>query len=108
MLIEAAMKELNIPSQACRKDFAFKNWFNYDIDLYKKIRTNLNNQSKIDCIDFYGSDNDEDCINMLKGSIKKLGIEEKFIIRRKNIYDLIPKENSTIIFNPRYNYYFYC
>jgi len=103
LLIEAAMKDLNIPSQACRKDFVFKNWFNYDIELYKKIRTNLNDEIKTDCIDFYGSDNDDQCIQMLKGSIQKLGIEKKFTLRNRNIFDFIPKENSVIIFNPPYD-----
>ena len=76
LLIEAAMKSLNIPSQICRKNFAFKNWFNYDDDLYKKIQDELKNDIKSNSVNIYGSDNDDKCITMFKGSLQKIGIEK--------------------------------
>ena len=79
------------------------NWFNYDSDLYEKIQLKLKNQIKSDILSIHGSDNDEMCIEMINGSIQKIGIEESFTLRNRNFFDFIPQENSIIIFNPPYD-----
>ena len=103
LLIEAGMKNLNIPSQICRNTFAFMNWFNYDKNLYEKINRKLNKEVKASMLSIYAYDNDEKSIQMISTSINKLGMESNFTIHQRNFFDFIPKPNSTIIFNPPYD-----
>ena len=103
LLIEAAMKTFNIPSQICRNKFSFMNWFNYDSKLYSKIKENLKKNIINNNTIFYGSDNDELSRKMVSGSIAKLKLENEFNIIERNFYDFIPKPESIIIFNPPYD-----
>jgi len=103
LLIEAALKAANIPSQICRKKFSFMNWFNYDSDLYNKIRKELQDNIIDTNLLLYGSDNDESSLEMTIGSVKKLNLDKYITVRRRNFFDFIPKPDSTIIFNPPYD-----
>ena len=103
LLIESAMKTLNIPAQICRNHFSFMNWFNYDPDLYGKIKNELKNNIVSSKVSFQGSDIDEVSLKMISGTVSNLNLENNFIIRRRNFYEFIPKSNSTVIFNPPYD-----
>ena len=103
LLIEAAMKSLNVPAQICRDNFAFMNWFNYDPELYDKTKRELKDSILNKDILFCGSDTDETSLKMISGSVSNLNLEKNFTVRRRNFYEFIPKSNSTIIFNPPYD-----
>ena len=103
LLIESAMENANIPSQICRNKFSFMNWFNYDSDLYTKIKDIQRNNILNNTISYFGSDIDDLSLRMVEGSIEKLNLKHSFTIRKRNFYEFIPKPNSTIIFNPPYD-----
>ena len=80
------------------------NWFNYDSSLYEKVKQDMRyNIETNNNIFFSGSDNDELSLEMIKGSVEKLQLNDNFIIRRRNFFDFIPNPESTIIFNPPYD-----
>ena len=103
LLIESAMKFLNIPSQICRNNFSFMNWFNYDPDLYTKTKKSLKNKIINSEFSFCGSDIDDLSLKMISGTVSNLNLEDNFTIRKRNFYEFIPRKNSTIIFNPPYD-----
>lgn len=103
LLIESAMKTLNIPAQICRNNFSFMNWFNYDPSLYNKIKNELKNAIVNSEASFYGSDIDESSLKMTAGTVSNLSLGNNFTVRRRNFYEFIPKPSSTIIFNPPYD-----
>jgi len=105
--IEAALYAYNIPSNFYRMDFAFKNWKNFDIDLWTSIRDELSfktfNERKDKKI-IFGSDISPEAIGIAKQNASSYYNLARYInFSVKDFFDLKPEfEKATVIFNPPY------
>ncbi len=105
--IEAALYAYNIPPNFYRMDFAFKNWKNFDMDLWTSIRDELTfrtfNERKDKKI-IYGSDISEEAINIAKQNASSYYNLARYIdFKVEDFFDLKPGfDKATVIFNPPY------
>jgi len=74
-LIEALMDSFDIPPRILREFYAFKNWKNFNQDLWNKIIKEEKNKIKEKDITLYGSDIIDKNIELAKESIKKLNLQ---------------------------------
>lgn len=105
ILIEGAMKALNIPSQERRKEFSFFHWKGFDEALWKQVKDDAKQgvRRKLDTR-IYGCDISIPVINKAKENILAAGIREDVIqLHRKSFDKFDPYENEgVIITNPPY------
>jgi len=104
-LIEALMSSFDIPPRILRQFYAFKNWKEFDQDLWNKIIEEEKSKIKKQGIKLYGSDLIEKNIDLARESIKKLNFQDCIIFENKNFINVKPDENHGIfICNPPYGY----
>jgi len=104
-LIEALMDSFDIPPRILREFYAFKNWKNFNQDLWNKIIKEEKNKIKEKDITLYGSDIIDKNIELAKESIKKLNLQNHVILETKNFINVRPDEHHGIfICNPPYGY----
>lgn len=103
LIIEAALHGLKI-APGIKRAFAFEKW---DI-IPKDIISNERNQA-LDSIDrecdffAYGSDIDEEAINLTEFNAKKAGVYNRIKLEKKDIRDFrVETDKATIITNPPY------
>ncbi len=105
--IEAALYAYNIPSNFYRIDFAFKNWKNFDMDLWTSIRDELSfrtfNERKDKKI-IYGSDISEEAVVIAQQNASSYYNLARYIdFKVADFFDLKPEfDKATVIFNPPY------
>lgn len=104
LVIEAALKALNIPSQYLRKNFGFRNWENFTPLLWNKVKNEADGQIRKSVVDIRGSDIDPDAIALVKQSIKMLKLRKEIKISVGDFKNQSSKgsANGFIISNPPY------
>ena len=104
-LIEGAMDALNIPPRILRNFYAFKNWKNFNTELWNQIIEEEQNKIINKKINLYGSDLINQNIELANQSISKLNLTDCIKFEKKNFQDVMPSNNQgTLICNPPYGY----
>ncbi|OHD12823.1 MAG: hypothetical protein A2Y34_01655 [Spirochaetes bacterium GWC1_27_15] len=101
-LIEAYMIANNIPPNIDR-DFSFTNWFDFDEEIFNKVKEDVKNSIKLTNTNFFGCELDKQTYDKANQVIKKLGFQKNIKIdnvdfrkKDKNYNDIF------IITNPPY------
>ena len=101
--IEAAMLGKGIPAQILRNDFGFMNWSNFNAILWNRVKMESSAKRGRTKIKISASDIDNQNINLVKGSAKKLALGQGFDIFKYDFLKLPPESgNGMVISNPPY------
>ncbi len=106
LVVEAGMIALNIPPQIKRDDFAFKNWNDYDANLWENIkekaRQQIRHEDDLECR-IFASDISLSAITITRGHIKN-AFSERIITTQKTDFRKLklPETPKHIIINPPY------
>ncbi len=106
-LIEAALKSANIPANVFRDYYSFKNWNNYDQDLYDLIFSKSLEKEENSNVQFFGFDIDPKVVAKAKRNAKQALMDEVIKIQKAdftkwNKSDHIP-DTGVLIMNPPYD-----
>lgn len=103
LLIEAAMKACNMPTQFYRKKFAFQNWNDFDSLLWKQVSTEaVANITDPEC-EIFGSDISEENLYIAEQNIKQSRLHKDIGLRLGDFMKLdAPSSNGVIVCNPPY------
>ncbi|RMF21724.1 MAG: RNA methyltransferase, partial [Cyanobacteria bacterium J083] len=104
ILIEAALKGLNIPPGLYRQKFALENWLDFDPHLWQKLQTEAKNQQKFHLdVPIVGSDRNQKIIIQAKHNLALCGLEDAINFRVEEFANIQPPCATGIIFcNPPY------
>ena len=103
LLIEAAMLAAGVPSQSERHHFAFKNFANYNEELWNQILEDApKKRTKLPC-KIYGSDENAEMVTKARRNLRGLSFG-RFIETSVNDFSefSIPDEKGVMISNPPY------
>ncbi len=103
ILIEAALKALNIAPGLCRS-FVSESWQNISPQAWKAERESARKDIKNDC-EFiaFGSDIDENALDIARENAKKAGVADRIKFDIADIKDFSPQTRfGTVICNPPY------
>lgn len=105
ILIEAAMKVMNIAPGTMRKSFGFMKLQNFDSKVWDEVLDEALDEEKPDCGDlhFYGYDIDKRVLMKAIENAKRAGVNEFIKFKREEVMSLkAPVEKGVIITNPPY------
>jgi 23S rRNA G2445 N2-methylase RlmL len=105
ILIEAAMKVMNIAPGSMRKSFGFMKLKNFNSEVWSQVLDEAISQEKEDCegLHFYGYDIDRKVLMKAIENAKRAGVNEFIKFKREGIVSLTaPIEKGIIITNPPY------
>ena len=102
-LSEAYMIARNMPATLHRKDFSFKNWNNFDSEIWANMLKNAkSNLQDISC-DIVGTDIDPDSVNLAKENLYKLDRAHSVKVYASDFFKMEPfADSGLIISNPPY------
>lgn len=101
LAVEAAMIAQNIPPQKFRKEFAFKNWNNFDQDLWDKVTEPVEKREFRYTI--YASDISGSNLLNAQSNARRAAVFNKIKFQKCDFNDLeIELDGATIITNPPY------
>ena len=102
--IEAAMYARNIPPNLYRKNFAFKNWKNFDLPLFTKIKNQLKKQITESEVKIYGSVISQTAVEIAQANAKRAKVSDFITFEQKSFFDYKNDgEKKFIIINPPYD-----
>ncbi len=102
ILIEAAMRALNIPAAFYRKHFGFFTWLNFDRNLWEQTTQSADIKDDID-INLYGYDISSRHLGMAVRNVEEACLQDFIYLERKDFQYTRPKRiPSFIITNPPY------
>ncbi|MDR1758646.1 MAG: THUMP domain-containing protein [Bacteroidales bacterium] len=102
ILIEGAMKALDIPAGYYRHKFGFFSWLNFDKIQWKKIIRSANIKQDVP-VDFYGYDISGRAIGMAEANVKSARLQDFIQLRKKPLQQTTPyRVPAYIISNPPY------
>ena len=103
ILIEAAMRALQIPAGFYRSHYGFFSWKNFDKRLWNRVIDSATIQDDIP-IDFYGSDISARFLGMAKTNVQEAKLND-FIHLKKSDFSITrpQKTPAMVIFNPPYD-----
>lgn len=102
LLIEAGLMAAELPPQIERHHFAFKNFKNFDADLWESMQYTTTRLPKLPC-KIVGSDKSAEMVTKARRNMRALPIG-RFIETSVNSFDEMDfnEENATMISNPPY------
>lgn len=105
LLIEAALYAGNIPPCIFRSEFAFKQWKNFDKELYLKIKEGLLSRSSDPQATFTGFDVDRETLEKAIENTENAALEDMIELRHEDFFHSSKEVpgRQWIIFNPPYN-----
>ncbi len=102
-LTEAYMMSANIPPNIKRKEFAFKNWKNFDKSLWENICQEAKNGIIKPTAQIIGSDISKQAVNVARSNLLKVDEKHNVKVIPIDFFKLKGFENNGIIvFNPPY------
>lgn len=102
ILIEAAMKALNIPAGFFRQDYGFFHWNNFNSRLWEQITDEADILDDVP-VNFYGSDISSRFIGMAKANVNEARLSDFIQLSRNAMRDTQPARTPAfVIFNPPY------
>ncbi|HYF04130.1 MAG TPA: THUMP domain-containing protein [Patescibacteria group bacterium] len=104
ILIEAAMLALKIPPQMFRKNFGFKNWPDFDAELWAKVLKEANDAVlKEFPHQIVGSDISLRTIEIARDNIRNAGLEKFIKVEERRLEHTTPPEGGGfVLMNPPY------
>jgi putative N6-adenine-specific DNA methylase len=105
ILAEAAMIAHNIAPNLKRKNFAFKQWRDWDENLFNTIADSLRHKTK-DCkFDISGFDIDPDVVEKARENIKHAGLDKYIHLSQGDFFNSQKRNEGPlhILFNPPYD-----
>ena len=104
ILIEAAMYATNYPVNIKRHSFLFKNWKDFDLDLFEMIKASVLNKIKPFKFKINGYDKAPSAILKCKQNIINSGFESTISVSENNFFSSIKNNDNFlhILFNPPY------
>lgn len=105
ILLEATMMAYNIPPMWNREYFGFKNWYNFDAELWQTVRNEAYAKMKTSFpFEIRGYDQDFEAINVAAQNVKLAGLKGYVQIQRCPLERQTTLERPTfIITNPPYD-----
>lgn len=103
ILIEAALMAANIPANIERHHFAFKNFKNFDSDLYDEIRNAIDSKVRELPCQIMGSDISDEMITKTRRNLRGFAFG-RFVETKVLSFEQVQKigEKGTVITNPPY------
>lgn len=102
LLIEAAMKALDIPAGFCRRHYGFHNWKCFDPSAWKRTRESADIRENVD-IEFYGSDIDARSVDMARQNVREARLSDFIHLTTADMRQTAPaRRPSTVMVNPPY------
>ncbi len=102
LLIEAALLAANIPSNIERQHYAFKNFTNYDSQVWEEIYAAANKRcAQLPC-KIYGGDISDEMILKTRRNLRALPIGRFVEVKNQSFEDFIPEGKGVMISNPPY------
>ena len=104
ILIEAAMYATNYPVNIKRHSFLFKNWKDFDLDLFEMIKASVLNKIKPFKFKINGYDKAPSAILKCRQNIINSGFESTISVSENNFFSSIKNNDNFlhILFNPPY------
>lgn len=103
IMFEAAMAGCNMAPQIHRQSFAFKNWDNFQPEMWNQVVAEAKSNVRMAPLDIQGGDIDFKAVSIVEKSIKKLKMKDSINIRRISFDKFMPKTSEgMIIVNPPY------
>ncbi len=100
---EAAMIALNIAPARYRKNWGFEHWRDFDIKLWKKIKSECDNQMVKYEGTILASDISERAVQIAKGNIRSAGLSDTIKLTHHAFADLVPPPSpGVLVCNPPY------
>ncbi len=104
IVIEAAMYARNIPPNLHRKNFAFRNWKNFDLTLFTKIKNSLKKEKIENDVKIIANDINPEAIQIASENARRAGVTEFIEFRNSSFFDFQTGKNKKfLIFNPPYD-----
>ena len=103
LLIEAARLAMNIPPQSPNRNFLFKNWKNFDSDLWKKVVEEAASKVKKTFPPIFGFDKVLSTVKGAEINISEAKLSDYISVTRKDFFRSEPVKDTTIITNPPYD-----
>ncbi len=102
--IEASLWAMNIPPCFGRKEFAFMKWPDFNIELWKTIRSNSLRSKKAHSFSFFLNDSNAEAIKKAKKNIENPGLQgNQFYYSNLSFEKYMPEtKNAFMVFNPPY------
>lgn len=101
--IEATLYGLNIPAQIYRKNFAFKNWTNYNPKLWQETIETENNKQALNKINIFASDISARAIDETTENIVNAKLSPYINIQKRPFDKVHFKSPKHILCNPPYD-----
>lgn len=106
LLIEASLMAHNIPPNIFRKDFSFKNWSNFDEELYQLIFDKALEKEKNFHYNINGYDKDTLAVMKSRRNIESALMEDSIEVGKMDFMEFKKPDNfkdrGLVIFNPPY------
>ena len=104
LLIEAAMIACNIPANINRESFAFKNWKDFDEELFKKIAAVSLNKTREFHHSILGYDKAPSAIRKAIENIENAGLSEYISLSQEDFFKTTKASEGPLhmVFNPPY------
>ena len=103
ILIEAALISNNIPPGKFRNRYAFQNWKDYELDLFKSIKNEKINSDSFAPV-IMGCDVSPDATKIALKNINKAGLSNIVKVQNRNFKNFKPpKKKGVVIINPPYD-----
>ncbi len=105
--IEASLLAYDIPPNFYRENFAFRNWKNFDNNLWLNVKDSITFKTfnkRIDKKIIYAQDINEELIAKAeRNAINYFGLDKYIKFKQEDFFEWKPKfERATVIFNPPY------
>lgn len=103
LVMEAAMMDVNLPSQWFRQGYGFMNWADFDRKAVEEVRMELWKQRRDPQAVIFASDKDKMAIEQTQQCVSKMSWRSNVTIDRTDFFALKPgKEGGIMILNPPY------
>lgn len=104
LLVEAAMIACNIPANINREEYCFKNWSDFDPDLYEKIKDACLNRARDFSLSITGYDKAPSAIRKAAANISNAGLEAFISLEQTDFFKTGKVIDGPLhmVFNPPY------
>lgn len=102
ILIEAAMRALNIPAGFYRRDYGFCHWKTFDAGQWREVRKTADIRDDVD-VNFYGSDISPQFLEIAAANVRRARLEDFIRLERRDMRQARPARAPALVMtNPPY------
>ena len=100
LAIEAGLALSKQSPQKNRSTFGFRNWLNYDHDIYEEVREIEKTELTFD---IRCSDIDDRSVRECRENVEEADLSEHFSFSTEDFFEMTPIDNALILLNPPYD-----